>query len=542
MKLTFKVFTASLFFSIGVQAQTQTAPKDRGCATQIPAAAWDTWFNQKVAEYQQNLAGTKTQSTNYTIPVIVHVIHGGQNVGSYPNLSQAQINSQITVLNNDFAGIGLNANNLAATGFSTVGAADCSISFCPAQIDPSGNTLAEPGINRVNYATNAWTNPASITSQSSFRSYVDGVIKPGTIWDPTRYFNIWITDRNTNVNLLGYATFPIGTGLIGIAGTGQSTNDGIYVWSRAYGSTGVLSPPYNRGRTATHEVGHWLGLRHIWGDANCGNDFCNDTPVQQTSNFGCKIYPANTSPSLSCGSAIGDMFMNFMDYSDDACLYMFTPNQSARMNTAMTNGTFRNQLTASSANLCDNVSAVIPFAAFSFPTTVACIDSIVTINNQSTGTPPPTYSWSVNPNLSGTFNFNPNINAVMPNITFAALGTFTVTVFATNAAGTASSSKVITINDCSTVGFKNNSSLQKSIVLSPNPSSGVVNITTASAQNQNLEVAVHNYLGEFVISAIYKDANLNAPSLDLNAYANGVYFISINNGIEKIVKRVILNK
>ncbi len=557
MKLNLKLAAASLLLSAGLQAQNQAgAPPHRTCATPVPSAEWDNWFNQKVDEYKQNRASGRVQSTNFTIPVIVHVIHGGQAVGSYPNISQAQVNSQIAVLNNDFAGTGLNVSNLAATAFSAVGAANCSISFCLAQMDPFGNQLVEPGIDRVNYVTNGWTNPASssFNTSVSFQNNFNSAIKPNTIWDATRYFNIWVSDEAANVDLLGYATFPIGTGLGGINnGSGTGTTDGVWVWAKAFGNTGSVLPPYNKGRTATHEIGHWLGLRHIGGDGNnnvngdCNaSDFCNDTPPQKGGfssgqfgqNFGSPSYPLYATGPNSCSSSPnGCMFMNFMDYVDDAACYMFTPDQSSRMTTAMTNGTYRSQLTASSLTLCSSVPAVMPSANFS-AVSVGCIDSLIALTNASTGTPTPSYQWLVSPTMPGT-QFLPNSTSVNPNIKFLTPSTYTITLQATNTAGMNSTTRVITVNDCSiATGLSKNSMFDRAILLSPNPSTGVVNIS--SAVGGKLDVSVHNYLGQFVTSASFKDvANY---SLDLGNYANGVYFITISNGEEKTMKRLILNK
>ena len=109
----------------------------------------------------------------------------------------------------------------------------------------------------------------------------------------------------------------------------------------AFGRTGTVNAPYDRGRTTTHEVGHWLNLRHIWGDASCGNDLVSDTPTQQTSNFGCPAYP-----HVTCSNQ-GDMSMNYMDYTDDACMYMFSNGQSSRMNALFVSGGARASLVAS---------------------------------------------------------------------------------------------------------------------------------------------------------------------------------------------------
>lgn len=246
----------------------------RNCATVIPSEEWDTWFNQLVEKYTQDHALSKT-AQSYTVPVIVHIIHSGEAVGSGTNISQAQVNSQITVLNNDYAGTGLNVGNCPAAFTSVL--SNTGIHWCAALKDPNGNTLAEPGIERIHYNTISGLGAPGSSGYST--TDVDGTIKPLTIWNPTKYCNIWVLKLGGG--LLGYATFPGGTGLSGLFGSGTTQDDGVVIGYNYFGSTGTLSAPYNKGRTATHELGHWLGLRHINGDMNCGNDFCTDTPKQE---------------------------------------------------------------------------------------------------------------------------------------------------------------------------------------------------------------------------------------------------------------------
>ena len=356
----------AFLFSLFAAAQTNQALK-RTCGTDAPPNEWDQWFNKQVEEFKNSAAFKESNSANYTIPVVFHIIHGGQGVGVFPNISQAQINSQVAILNNDFAGTGLNVGNFSSTNFSQSLISNCNVTFCLAEKDPTGATLAQNGIDRINYNSKGWTDPASFMNSTALTGYINNTIKPGSIWDPTRYLNIWISDVNPSVGLLGYATFPANSTLSGFSPStlGTATTDGVWCWSKAIGNTGTTVSPFDKGRTATHEVGHWLGLRHIWADDNCGDDFCNDTPTQQAANTGCPSYP-----HVTCSNGPnGDMFMNFMDYCDDACLYMFTPNQRTRIQTAMANSPFRSQLTASSATLC---GAAPP---------VSCLDTLSTIPN-----------------------------------------------------------------------------------------------------------------------------------------------------------------
>ena len=233
-----------------------------------------------------------------TIPVVVHVLY---NTASQ-NISDAQINSQIAVLNADYRKLNTDISLLPSV-FGPL-AADCEIQFCLAQRDPSGN--ATTGIVRKS------TTVTSFSSNDNIKRNANG---GDDAWNSSLYLNIWV--GNLGGGLLGYAQFPGGT----------ASTDGVVILYSAFGNTGTVSAPYNKGRTATHEVGHWLNLRHIWGDASCGNDQVTDTPTQQTSNFGCPSFP-----HVTCSNGPnGDLFMNYMDYTDDACMYMFTTGQKTRM-------------------------------------------------------------------------------------------------------------------------------------------------------------------------------------------------------------------
>lgn len=435
------------------------------CGTTAPSEEWEIQFQKLIEQYVKDhpeIVNGKVYA-NYTIPVIIHVIHGGQAVGTYPNLSAAQINSQIQVLNGDFSGTGAYVTNYPATAFVNFAAslpaankdangrvkiANTGIQFCMATKDPLGNPLPEPGIDRINYVSKGWTNPASFTSASSFMSYMDGTIKPNSIWDVTRFFNIWISDVSGSVGLLGYASFPPGTGLTGISGTGTASDFGVWNYAKAFGSSsiapGTYAPPYDKGRTLTHELSHCFGLRHIWGDGTCATDYCADTPPASGANTGCPVYPASAG-SCTGNSPDGEMFMNFMDYSDDACMYMFTVDQTTRMQTAMANSPYLNQLTVSSSTLCAAASPAAN-ACFTMPST-GCVNTGISLSNCSTGSPTPTYTWSASPSTGVTFN--PNQSAINPTVTFANTGTYTVTLAADN--GTLSTtSNVISISSCVT--------------------------------------------------------------------------------------------
>lgn len=553
MKLNFKLIVAALSLSIAVKSQNtvtnssngQQIPK-RGCGTVMPSAQWDSWFNSKIEEYKSNLAAGKTQAVSLTIPVVVHIIHGGQSVGVHPNISLNQVKTQINVLNKDFAGIGYNSYQLAATGFSAVGAANCQLSFCLAQFDPSGNPLTEPGVHRVNYNSQGWSNPTSFTNQTAFRNFFDVTVKPATIWDPASYLNIWVCDvDNNNIGLLGYATFPGGSGLPGVSFAGGANDDGVWVWSRAFGSGGTALAPYGLGRTATHEIGHYLGLRHIGGDASnpagdCNaTDYCDDTPPQRGGfsggsngqNFGSPSYPLNV--GLCPSAPYGDMFMNFMDYCDDGALYMFTPDQNIRIQTAMANGYFRNQLSASSTTLCSGLPLVDVLID-----TFSCNNVNVNLINQTGGSPTPTYSWSAIP--AAGVSFVPGSTDPNPSINFGSAGVYIVNMVATNSVGVNSFYTVMQIDDCT--GLKDHSDFNKSISLSPNPSSGVFTVKTEAASAQSLVLTVYNSLGQVIASRNNTNTGTSVFVIDLGNYPQGVYTVNISNGKERAVKRLVLTK
>ena len=257
-----------------------------------------------------------------TIPVVFHIVHNGDALGSGENISDALIQAQLDQLNQDFALQNSDAS-LIPSIFQGV-AANTEIQFCLAQRKPDGT--ATNGINRFNGGRTSWT-----------VSQIDGSLKPTSIWDRNQYLNIWsVVFGGADAGLLGYAQFP----------GGSASTDGVVVLYSSVGSVALPNPAggvYARGRTGTHEVGHWLNLRHIWGDATCGNDLVSDTPVHNTSNGGCPTYPHYS----TCSGSPVEMTMNYMDYTYDACMYMFTAGQKTRMQAVLNSGGSRASLASS---------------------------------------------------------------------------------------------------------------------------------------------------------------------------------------------------
>ena len=239
------------------------------------------------------------------IPVVVHVVYKT----AVQNISAAQIQSQIDVLNEDFRQKNADLATVPAP-FAPM-TADARIAFKLASTDPAGNPTT--GITRTATATTAFSDDDSVKSAATGGA---------DAWPSDKYLNIWVCPLAGG--LLGYAQFP----------GGPAATDGVVIRHSAFGTVGTAAAPFNLGRTATHEIGHWLNLRHIWGDdgTGCaGSDFVADTPNQGGPNYGTPTFP-----KVSCGNGPnGDMFMDFMDYVDDSAMTMFTAGQVTRMQAAL---------------------------------------------------------------------------------------------------------------------------------------------------------------------------------------------------------------
>ncbi|HRD58718.1 MAG TPA: M43 family zinc metalloprotease [Ferruginibacter sp.] len=287
---------------------------------QIEADPATTSRMQQIEDFTSQYIANRGRNTTEavkTIPVVFHIIYNT----AAQNISDARILGQLDVLNKDFAK--LNADiGLVPSVFAPL-TANTEIQFCLAQRDPTG--LATTGIIRKSTTVTQFVYP---TNNMKFTA-----TGGSDAWPRDQYLNIWVCQMSGGI--LGFAQFP----------GGAANTDGVVLLTGSVGS--VSSPgttaPYHLGRTATHEVGHWLNLRHIWGDAFCGNDFVDDTPTQQQDNFGCPSFP-----HVTCSNGPnGDMFMNYMDYTNDACMYMFTLGQSVRMNALFATGGFREALLSS---------------------------------------------------------------------------------------------------------------------------------------------------------------------------------------------------
>jgi len=278
-------------------------------------------FTQKCIEKD---ALPKQGQVVITIPVVVHVVHTISNPVS--NISEAQIQSQIDVLNEDFRRLNADAS-LTPAEFLPV-AADTEIEFCLAQRDP--NNLPSTGIVRTP------------TVKTSFSTSANDVKSPATGgasgWNSSKYLNIWVCNNIDGGETLGYAQFP----------GGSATTDGVVIAYQFFGRVGAVVSPFNKGRTATHEVGHWLNLFHIWGDdfGSCSqDDAVSDTPRSADAWYGCP--PVNSNSCVDSPVNFNDMFQNYMDYTDDACMNIYTLGQKQRMQALFMPGGARFSITSS---------------------------------------------------------------------------------------------------------------------------------------------------------------------------------------------------
>ncbi len=398
---------------------------------------FESWLAPKIEAYKRKKQTMKiTDGTDIiTIPVVVHIIHDNKAVGVDENIADDQVISQITVLNQDFRKM------LGTPGYNTnpVGA-DVEVEFCLAQRTPDGQ--ATNGINRLNIPTPlVWGMPTWSIDD------IEAILKPTTVWDSEEYLNIWVVDNIMFGFIAGYAQFPVSSGLDGLDGgsinEGAET-DGVVIGHSCFGSSdiypgGTYSAPYDKGRTTTHEVGHWLGLRHIWGDndscevdaTDSLNDFCLDTPPADDANEGCAQTSTCSAPS---------MIENYMDYTNDSCHNIFTEDQKTRIRTALENSPRRVSLTTSSGCLAPTVfdakigiidmgedcdSEVAPVIRLSNVGTSTVITS-AQISYEIEGGTAQTYDWS------GTLNTEDYADITLPLVEFEQTNNFTVTLIDIN--------------------------------------------------------------------------------------------------------------
>ncbi len=311
MKISFTFFILS--FALYASAQR--------CGTEDYLKRNNRSFTENVLTPLHITGGRDTLKDEViVIPVVIHVLYNNNT----QNISEAQILSQINVLNEDYMRLNADAENTPIP-FQNA-ASDTRIIFCLAKVDPNGRYT--PGIIRKYTKEQFWLSDDEMKFSS----------KGGDdAWDAKKYLNIWVC--NLFGRTLGYSVLP----------DGPPEKDGVVLQYNVFGTIGTLNNEFNKGRTATHEIGHWLGLKHLWGDGQCGDDGVSDTPPQQTNNSYCPTFPHT---SLCSINTFGDMFMNYMDFTDDVCMNFFTWGQKSKMRSQFALGNPRNSLLSS--NVCDS--------------------------------------------------------------------------------------------------------------------------------------------------------------------------------------------
>ncbi|MBF05046.1 MAG: zinc metalloprotease [Flavobacterium sp.] len=277
-----------------VEETTESAIAHRGCATDEVLQRQlkeDPGLAQRMKEIEletkQFISEGRIVNGVLEIPVVFNVLYRT----SAENISQSQLQSQIDVLNNDFRGS--NSDYNASNPYNSVRGA-INVRF-----------VLDKVVRKQTTKTSWGTNDAMKRTSS-------GGIAPTS---PTTKLNYWVCTIGGGI--LGYAQFP----------GGSSSTDGVVIDSKYTGTNGTATYPFNKGRTATHEVGHWMNLRHIWGDATCGTDYVSDTPTHNAPNYGVP----STGHRSTCSGTPLEMYMNYMDYTDDRGMYMFSKGQVSRM-------------------------------------------------------------------------------------------------------------------------------------------------------------------------------------------------------------------
>jgi hypothetical protein len=447
-----------------------------------------------------------------TIPVVFHVVYNT----TAQNISDALVNAQIAQLNADFARLNSDANQTPSifTGL----AANTEVQFCLAQRDPNG--AATTGIVRRQ------TTVTSFSSNDAVKYTVNG---GSNAWPRDSYLNIWTA--NLSGGLLGYAQFP----------GGAAATDGVVVLFSSVGSLAQpgTASPFNLGRTLTHEVGHWLNLRHIWGDATCGSDQVSDTPVHNAANSGCPAYPHYS----TCTGTPIEMTSNYMDYSNDGCMNIFTQGQKTRMQALFGTG-------GSRVALLNSLGCVPPSGGTcALPSGLASSSITTTSASVSWSAVSGATSYDLQYTPVGGSTTTTNTSATSVNLTgLTSATTYNYQVRANCSSGSSAYSAASSFTTQSTSGCPdalepNNSTSAPAIVSLPLSVNALIASSTdadyyrfTTAGTNNLSVTLGNLAGDYDLRllnsagtqlAISQNGGTTTEGITYNNAAAGTYFIHV---------------
>ncbi len=506
-----------------------------GQQTTVRCAAWEIHQQKMLSDeayrlhYQEAQAAIRAMSAGRTtlvddtvlvIPVVVHVLYNTPE----QNISNEQIQSQIDVLNEDYAG--LNATSLDVPAIWSGMVKDSHIRFKLAVTDPAGNYST--GITRT-YTDHT---EFQLRSPDIFHT-VDGGY---SAWPCSDYLNIWVCNLADNV--LGFAAFP----------GGLPEMDGVVISTRSFGRKGTVTIPYNLGRSCSHEVGHWLNLIHIWGDTDdCQrDDFIEDTPLQTKAHFRCPSFPNVDSCTAV---APGVMYMNYMDYSDDKCMMFFTPDQDSVMRETMK--TWRATVRQSQA-LDLPPTAPYDLAVDSILTPVRsaanqCFEPIVRIANNSKDT---VHSYTLYYSIY-------NENAIQKSYTFSGMllphSTHTDTLPAISSPYgnqvlevRISSNDSNTVNNYHSAGFKMTTAAvsncnSEGLLVYPNPAVGVssVCVKAESEEAQLADIRLFDATGRLVYHTVSQVNPGDAFPVPLQVLQSGVYCVQVDGSAYTKTARIV---
>ncbi len=317
-------------------------------------ADFERWLAKRQVALEEGTARSAACQGLPQIGLVFHILHAGEAPGTGANLSAAQIQAQLDRVNTAIAGV---------------------MEFCLAGVQEDGDAIPELGINRINWTTQGWPSDIldicqdlDLTGMIDL-SVLDSIIKPATQWDPERFLNVWVIPLvcTAEVVVMGLGQFPIASGLPGLDDNEApgAASDGIVLLTNTVGSADTPNPyphpnpivqDHHEGGIMVHELGHFFGLRHLWGDGpaveGCDHaDYCEDTPNAQIFYYSC------ARPAYSCGSF--DALHNYMGYTRDRCRNSLTPCQVLRMQTVLANSPRRR-------SLCGNGSCCVETVTLRF--------------------------------------------------------------------------------------------------------------------------------------------------------------------------------